>query len=173
MLYKLLTHIWRWNKVWSNQSVLKEISPKYSLEAETPILWPPDVKNWLIGKDRDARKDWRQEEKGMTEDEIVGWHHRLNGHEFEQAPGVGDDREAWHAAVHGVTKSWMQLSDWTTTDRERENIYILSHMPTHICVFISRSISRWIYSKSWVHSANLWFQSKNTGFILALLFSYL
>ena len=57
-------------------------------EAETPILWPPDVKNWLIGKDPDAGKDWRQEEKGMTEDEMVGWHHRLNGYEFEQALGV-------------------------------------------------------------------------------------
>ena len=59
-------------------------------EAETPILWPPDVKNWLIGKDPDAKKDWSQEEKGMTEDEMVGWHHWLNGREFEQAPGVGD-----------------------------------------------------------------------------------
>ena len=52
-------------------------------EAETPILWPPDVKNWLTGKDPDAGKDWRQEEKGTTEDEMVGWHHQLNGHEFE------------------------------------------------------------------------------------------
>ena len=58
-------------------------------EAETPILWPPDVKNKLTGKDPDGGTDWRQE-KGMTEDEIVGWHHRLNGHEFEQASGVGD-----------------------------------------------------------------------------------
>ena len=52
-------------------------------EAETPILWPPDVKNWLIGKDTDAGEDWRQEEKGMTEDEMVAWHHQLDGHEFE------------------------------------------------------------------------------------------
>ena len=52
-------------------------------EAETPTLWPPDAKNWLIGKDPDAGKDWGQEEKGMTEDEMVGWHHQLNGHEFE------------------------------------------------------------------------------------------
>ena len=59
-------------------------------EAEAPILWPPDVKNWLIGKDPDAGKEWRQEEKGMTEDGIVGWHHWLNGHAIEQAPGVGD-----------------------------------------------------------------------------------
>ena len=58
-------------------------------EAETPILWPPDVKKWLLGKDPDAGKDWSQE-KGTTEDEMAGWHHRLNGHEFEQALGVGD-----------------------------------------------------------------------------------
>ena len=58
--------------------------------AETPILWPPDAKNWLIGKDPDAGTDWGQEEKGMTEDEMVGWHHRLHRHEFEQALGVGD-----------------------------------------------------------------------------------
>ena len=58
-------------------------------EAETSILWPPDAKNWLIWKNPDAGKDWRQE-KGMTEDEMVGWHHWLDGHEFEQAPGAGD-----------------------------------------------------------------------------------
>ena len=77
-----------WTARRSNQSILKEICPEYSLEgliteAETPILWSPHVKNWLIWKDPDTRKDWRQEEKGMTEDEMVGWHHRLNGHEFE------------------------------------------------------------------------------------------
>ena len=59
-------------------------------EAETPIVGPPDAKNWFIGKDPDAGEDWRWEEKGMTEDEMVGWHHQLDGHEFEQAPGVGD-----------------------------------------------------------------------------------
>ena len=72
----------------SNQSILKEISPEYSLEgldveAETPIVWPPDGKSWLIWKDPDAGQDWRQEEKGMTEDEMAGWHHRLDEHEFE------------------------------------------------------------------------------------------
>ena len=59
-------------------------------EAETLILWPTDAKNWFIGKDPDAWKDWRQKEKGTTEDKMVGWHHWLDGHEFEQAPGVGD-----------------------------------------------------------------------------------
>ena len=63
---------------------------KTDAESEAPILWPPDAKNWLIGKDPDAGKDWRQEEKGVTEDEMAGWHHRLNGHESEQAAGVGD-----------------------------------------------------------------------------------
>ena len=59
-------------------------------EAVTLTLWPPDAKNWHIRKDPNAWKDWRQEEKEMTEDEMVGWHHRLDGHEFEQVPGVGD-----------------------------------------------------------------------------------
>ena len=94
-------------------------------EAETPIFWPPDVKNWLNGKDPDAGRDWRQEEKGITEDEMVGWYHWLNGHEFEWALGVDlmdmslselwelMDREAWRTAVHGVAKCWTWLRDWT------------------------------------------------------------
>ena len=79
-------------------------------EAETPMLWLPRGKSWLTGKDPDAGRDWRQEEKGMTEDEMVGWHYWLDGHEFEQAPGVG---KAWRSAVHGVAKSQTWLSNWT------------------------------------------------------------
>ena len=81
---------------WSSQSILKEINPEYSLagrtdaEAEASVLWPPDVKSWLIRNNPDAGKDWRQEEKGTTEDEMVGWHHQPNGHEFEQALGDGE-----------------------------------------------------------------------------------
>ena len=60
------------------------------VEAEAPILWPPNAKNWIIGQGPYAGKDWRQEEKGTTEDEMVGWHYQLNGHDFELAPGVGD-----------------------------------------------------------------------------------
>ena len=63
---------------------------KTEAEAETPVLWPPDAKKQLIGKDPDAGKDWRQEEKGTTEDEMVGWYNQFNGHEFEQAPGEGE-----------------------------------------------------------------------------------
>ena len=81
-------------------------------EVETPILWPPDAKNWLIGKAPDAGKDWRQKEKVMTEDEMVGWHHYLNGHKFKQAPELVN-REAWYTAVAGVSKSWTWQSDWT------------------------------------------------------------
>ena len=63
-------------------------------EAEAPILWPPDVNNWLTGKDPDAGEDWRQEEKGTTEDEMVGWHHQLDGYEFEQALEFGDGQRS-------------------------------------------------------------------------------
>ena len=80
-------------------------------KAETPILWPPHAKSWLIGKDSDAGRDWGQEDKGMTEDEMAGWHHRLDGHEFEWTPGVDDGQGG--LAIHGITKSWTWLSDWT------------------------------------------------------------
>ena len=82
---------------------------------EARILWSPDAKNWLIGKDPDAGKDWRQEEKGMTEDEMVGWHHRLDGHEFEQAPG-GDDGQGSLASCspwgHRVRHDWATEVNW-------------------------------------------------------------
>ena len=81
--------------------------------AETPILWPPDAKNRLIGKDPDAEKNWRWEEKGMTEDEMVGWHHQLDGHEFEHALGLGDGQGSLASAVCGVAKTSTWLSYWT------------------------------------------------------------
>ena len=82
-------------------------------EAETSKLWPPNVKNWFICKDPEAGKDWRQEEKGTTEDETVGCHHWLNGHELSKLQELAMDREAWCAAVHGVATSWTLLSNWT------------------------------------------------------------
>ena len=99
--------LWCWRRLlrvpWtagrSNQSILKEIGPGYSLEGlmlkvKLLILWPLDGKNRLIGKDPDTGKDWRQEEKRMTEDEMFGWHHQLDGHEFEQTSRVGDGQGA-------------------------------------------------------------------------------
>ena len=118
--------LWCWRRLlrvpWTsrrpNQSILREISPGCSLEGlmlqlKRQYLGPPHAKSWLIGKDSDTGRDWGQEEKGMTEDEMAGWHHQLDGREFGWTPGVGDHREAWHAAVHGVAKSQTRLSDWT------------------------------------------------------------
>ena len=98
----------------SNQSILEEISPEYSLEGlmlklKLPILWPPDAKNWLIWKDWN---DWRQEEKGTTEDEMVGWHHQLNGHEFQISSGTW-----WWTGNPGIEQSmrWQRAGhDWGT-----------------------------------------------------------
>jgi len=91
-------------------------------KAETPVLWPPHVKSWLTGKDSDAGRDWGQEEKGMTEDEMAGWHHWLDGHESVWTPGVGDGQggleccDSWgrkESDTNGVAKSRTRLSDWT------------------------------------------------------------
>ena len=92
--------LWSWRRLsrvpWtarrSNQSILKDgmFIGRTDAEDETAIIWPPYAKNWLIGKEPDSGKDWRQEKKGTTEEEMVGWHHQLDGHEFEQAPRVGD-----------------------------------------------------------------------------------
>ena len=82
-------------------------------EAETPVLWPPDAKSWLIGKDPDSGRDWGQEEKGTTEDEMAGWHHQLDGREFEWTLGVGDGQGGLACCIHGVAKSRTWLSNWT------------------------------------------------------------
>ena len=83
------------------------------VKAETPTLSPPDAESWPVWKAPDAGKDWGQEEKVMTEDEMAGWHHRHDGHGFGWTPELVMDREAWRAAVHGVIESLIQLSDWT------------------------------------------------------------
>ena len=88
------------------------------VEAETPILWPPDVKIWLIGKDPDAGRDWGHEEKGTTEDEMAGWHHRLDGHEFESTPGVVDGQRPGGLRFKGsqrVGHDWATELNWTDT----------------------------------------------------------
>ena len=95
-------------------------------EAETAILWPPDVKNWLIGKDPDAGKDWRQEKKGTTEDEMIGWHYRLNGYEFELALGISEGQgglaccSPWSCKELDTTErlNWTELCVCPFTQRQ-------------------------------------------------------
>ena len=114
-------------KTLESPSACKEIQPVHSkgdqswvffgrtdAKAETPVLWPPPVKSWLIGKDSDAGRDWGQEEKGMTEDEMIGWHHRLSGHEFEQALGDGEGQGSLVCRLQ-VTESQTWLSNLTAT----------------------------------------------------------
>ena len=84
-----------------------------AVEAEAPILWPPDGESWLIWKDPDSGKDWGQEEKGTTEDEMVQWHHWHNGHGFMCTPVVGDEQGCWGWCSSWVAKSWTRLSNWT------------------------------------------------------------
>ena len=84
-------------------------------EAETPILWPPDVKGWLTGQGLDAGKDWKWEEKGTTQDEMVGWHHQFSGHEFECSPGVGDGQGglAWWGSWGHKESDMTEQLNWT------------------------------------------------------------
>ena len=121
-------------------------------KAETPILWPPDAKNWLTGKDPDAGKDWRQEKKGTTEDEMVAWHHRLNGHEFEQAQGIGDGHGSlvccspW-GRLESDTTEWL---NWTELSIHiYDTIDIFMHMPyTHTCRHIctcDKESTKWLW----------------------------
>ena len=148
--------LWCWRKLlgvpWtarkSNKSILNEINPKYSLEglvaeAEALKLWPPDVKSQLIGKDPDSGKDWGQK-KGTTEDEVVGWHHQLNGHGFGWTPGVGDWREAWCAAVHGVTRSRTWLSDWT----ELKHWYVWQQKLKQVFFLFEKNFQNTIWSNT-------------------------
>ena len=101
------------------------------VEAETPILWPPDAKIWLIGKDPDAGRDWGQEEKGTTEDEMAGWHHGLNGHEFGKIQGVGDGQRglaccySWGCKELDMTEplNWTELNrKQNTQELERKSM---------------------------------------------------
>ena len=109
-------------------------------EAETPILWLPDGKSWLIWKDPDAGKDWGQEEKGRTEDEIVGWHHETMDMGLGGLRDLVIDREAWCAVVHEAAKSQTWLSDWTELNiqRWRRSIQVSKN-----------KTGRWLWLRSW------------------------
>ena len=136
-----------------NQSILKEISPEYSLEGLMlklklqyfgQLMW-----RWLIGKDPDAGKDWRQEEKGTTEDEMVKWHHGLNGHEFEQVPGVGDGQGGL-----ACCSPWGHKESYTTEQLKWTDlsfIYLSRKLYIDICIYLNSLIKReHIHVCAWV-----------------------
>ena len=111
-------------------------------EAETPILWPPDVKNWLIGKNPDAGKVWRQE-KGVTEDEMVWWHHQLDGHEFQQALAVSDGQGGLGCCSHRVTQRWTRLSNRTEQSIAEDIHGFACCKDKEMCSQLSYSICIW------------------------------
>ena len=108
--------LWCWRRLLrvpctarSKQSILKAVNP------ETPGFWSSDANSWVFGKVSDVGKDWEHKEKRMSEDEMARWHHQCNGHAMGKLWEMVRDREALHAAVHGVAKSWIWLGNWTTT----------------------------------------------------------
>ena len=113
-------------------------------EAETPILWPPDGKNWLIWKDPDAGKDWRQEEKGMREDEMLGWHHWLDGDEFEQEMAVGDGQGSLVCCIPWCHKELdtAEQQNWTELKplSEAKTFFLYFQRKTF---FLSQPIQKW------------------------------
>ena len=124
--------------------------------AEAPILWPPDAKSWLIRKTPDAGKDWRQEEKGTTEDEMVGWYHRLHGHEFEQALGVGDGQRSlaccspWGCRVR---HDWVTELNWRTVRSPLSE----SSLKVNFIWSLSLSLSLYIYiSYIYIYYIYIW-----------------
>ena len=127
-------------------------------EAEAPILWPPDAKNWLIWKDPDAGKDWRQEEKGTTEDEMAGWHHWLNGHEFEQTPGVGHGHRGLACCSPWVCKE-LDMTDWLNwTNRslpgQAHSLEGLAHLRhATLCLQSNKAILFYFTHNSWLQDS--------------------
>ena len=118
--------LWCWRRLlkvpWtarrSNLSILKEINPEYGgTDAEAPVLWSPDGKSWLTGKDPDTEKDWGQEEKGVTEDEMVGWHHWLKGHESEQTLGDSEGQGSL-ACCHSWGRKELYTTEWLNNSKD-------------------------------------------------------
>ena len=127
--------LWSWRRLLRVPWTARQIQPVHpkgnqswmftgrtDAETETPILWPPDAKSWLIGKDSDAGKDWRQEEKGTTEDEMVGWHHRLDGHEFEQALGFVDGQGGL-ACCSAWGRKELDTTEWLNNNNNSYNMH--------------------------------------------------
>ena len=164
--------LWCWRRLESplDCKEIKPVNPKgdqswiftgrTDAEAETPILWLFAAKSSLIGKDPKAGKDWGQEEKGTTEEEVVGWHHRLNGHEFEQAPGVGDGQGSLACCSPWGHKE-LDTTEWLTTRIEKKSESKCDKMWTNCCnitsgesvgihcTLKSTSLQIWAILKSW------------------------
>ena len=149
--------LWCWRRLFESPLDCKEIKPiilkenqswifivRTDTETEAPIIWSPDAKSWLIRKNPDAGKEWRQEEKGLTEDEMVGWHHWLNGHEFEQAPGVGDGQGslACCSPLGHKNSDMTEWLNWTDEWNEMEAPdFVLS-------IFTNLPIMYWVLSQT-------------------------
>ena len=112
---------------------------------ETPVLWPPNAKSWLIGKDTDAGRDWGQEEKGTTEDEMAGWHHQLNGHEFGWTPGVGDGQGGL-ACCNSWGRKELDMTEWLNWT-ELTEIFILSR--SKMIFLLSNPVVASLFQYSW------------------------
>ena len=147
--------LWCWRRL-KSPLACKEIQPVHPKgdqswvfigrtdgEAETPVLWPPHAKSWLIGKDSDAGRDWGQEEKGMTEDEMAGWHHWLDGCEFEWTLGAGDGKGGL-----ACYNSWGRKES-DTTERLNWAEYLKTGL---LCFFSSSEISFLAFLYSWIFS---------------------
>ena len=125
-------------------------------KAETPILWPPHTKSWVIGKDLDSGRDWGQEEKGTTEDEMVGWHHWLDGHELEWTPGVGNGQgglarcNSWGRKESDMTErlNWTELN-WKENATKVESHCFTSNTSLEKNDVISRKTKRWLRT-NWI-----------------------
>ena len=169
-----------WTARRSNQSILKEINPEYSLEGlmlklKLQLLWLPDAKSRLIWKNPDAGKDWRQEEKGTAEDEMVGWHYWLNGHEFEQPPGDGEGQRSlaccssWGHKESDTTE-WLNYNNNDDELRRQVKSSQDCYLPTAFIFFLSTRIDplvrRWL--RSWHERGVGIFNTERTdlGFIL-------
>ena len=112
------------------------------VKAETPILWPPHVKSWLIGKDPDPGRDWGQEEKGMTESEMAGWHHCLDWHEFGETPGVGDGQgslaccDSWGCKIRHDWATELNRTMWVITFLPRSKRLLISWLQSPSAVIL-------------------------------------
>ena len=122
-------------------------------EAEATIIWLPVAKNWLVGKDLDTGKDWRWEEKGVTEDKMVGLYHWFRGHEFEKLQEIVKDREAWCAAVHGVSLKKLDRTEWLNDKKERKGIMGTNEI-TDIHVILVSHIHNCMPSPQNTHTQN-------------------